>query len=53
MKKRKIDDYLQDILDAITAIEKFTQDVNFKQFYDNLGNLESPSPVGKFLKIPP
>lgn len=36
MKKRQIDDYLQDILDAIAAIEKFTQDVNFDQFAQNL-----------------
>ena len=36
MKKRQIDDYLQDILDAIAAIEKFTQDINFDQFAQNL-----------------
>lgn len=36
MKNRNIDDYLQDILEAISAIETFTKDVQFEQFSQNL-----------------
>lgn len=36
MTKRQIQDYLQDILDAITAIEQFTADVEFAGFSQNL-----------------
>jgi uncharacterized protein with HEPN domain len=36
MKNRKIDDYLQDILEAISAIETFTKNVKFEQFSQNL-----------------
>jgi uncharacterized protein with HEPN domain len=34
--KRQIQDYLQDILDAITAIEQFTTGVEFEAFSQNL-----------------
>ena len=36
MTKRQIQDYLQDILDAITAIEQFTTGVEFEAFSQNL-----------------
>ena len=36
MTKRQIDDYLQDILDAIAAIEQFTEGVEFEAFSQNL-----------------
>lgn len=36
MTKRQIEDYLQDILDAIDAIEQFTAGVQFKEFSKNL-----------------
>jgi uncharacterized protein with HEPN domain len=36
MTKRTVNDYLQDILDAITAIEKFTDKIDFKLFSENL-----------------
>ena len=36
MKKRQVDDYLLDILNAISLIEEFTQGVNFEQFSNNL-----------------
>jgi uncharacterized protein with HEPN domain len=36
MTKRQLEDYLQDILDAIAAIEQFTSDVNFEIFSQNL-----------------
>ena len=35
-KKRRLDDYLQDILDAIIAIEQFTAGVEFATFSENL-----------------
>jgi uncharacterized protein with HEPN domain len=36
MTKRQLEDYLQDILDAIAAIEQFTSDVDFVIFSQNL-----------------
>ncbi len=36
MTQRQIQDYLQDILDAINAIEQFTAGVTFKDFSQNL-----------------
>jgi len=34
--KRQIQDYLQDILDAVAAIEQFTTDIKFEAFSQNL-----------------
>jgi uncharacterized protein with HEPN domain len=34
--KRQIQDYLQDILDAVAAIEQFTTDIEFEAFSQNL-----------------
>jgi uncharacterized protein with HEPN domain len=34
--KRQIQDYLQDILDAVAAIEQFTTDIEFAAFSQNL-----------------
>jgi uncharacterized protein with HEPN domain len=34
--KRQIQDYLQDILDAVTAIEQFTIGIEFETFSQNL-----------------
>jgi uncharacterized protein with HEPN domain len=34
--KRYLEDYLQDILDAITAIEQFTLGIDFTAFSQNL-----------------
>lgn len=36
MSKRQIQDYLQDILDAVAAIEQFTAGINFEDFSQNL-----------------
>lgn len=36
MTQRQIQDYLQDILDAVTAIEQFTAGVTFEDFSQNL-----------------
>lgn len=36
MTKRQIQDYLQDILDAVTAIEQFTTGIEFEAFSQNL-----------------
>ena len=36
MSKRDVTDYLQDILDAIAAIEQFTTGINFDDFSQNL-----------------
>ena len=36
MTKRQIQDYLQNILDAVAAIEQFTTDINFEDFSQNL-----------------
>lgn len=36
MTKRQLEDYLQDILDAVAAIEQFTADINFEAFSQNL-----------------
>lgn len=36
MIQRQIGDYLQDILDAIAAIEQFTAGINFEGFSQNL-----------------
>ena len=36
MSKREVEDYLQDILDAIAAIEQFTTGIEFEAFSRNL-----------------
>lgn len=36
MSKRQTEDYLQDILDAIAAIEQFASDVSLEEFSQNL-----------------
>ena len=36
MSKRDLGDYLQDILNAIAAIEQFTENVEFEAFSNNL-----------------
>ncbi|MDX2242596.1 MAG: HepT-like ribonuclease domain-containing protein [Leptolyngbyaceae cyanobacterium bins.302] len=36
MSKREIADYLQDILDAVAAIEQFTTGIEFEAFSQNL-----------------
>ncbi len=36
MTKRQVEDYLQDILDAVAAIEQFTTGVEFEVFSQNL-----------------
>ncbi|MGB3495582.1 MAG: DUF86 domain-containing protein [Elainellaceae cyanobacterium] len=36
MSKRQIQDYLQDILDAVAAIEQFTTGIEFEAFSQNL-----------------
>ncbi|WP_414563096.1 MULTISPECIES: DUF86 domain-containing protein [unclassified Anabaena] len=36
MTKRQLEDYLQDILDAIAAIEQFTAVIEFEVFSQNL-----------------
>ncbi|MGB3311568.1 MAG: hypothetical protein WA939_05165 [Nodosilinea sp.] len=36
MTQREIQDYLRDILDAVDAIERFTADVDFEEFSQNL-----------------
>lgn len=36
MSKREVEDYLQDILDAIAAIEQFTTVIEFEAFSQNL-----------------
>ncbi|MGB3786411.1 MAG: HepT-like ribonuclease domain-containing protein [Phormidesmis sp.] len=36
MTKRSINDYFQDVLDTIAAVEQFTEDVNFEEFSQNL-----------------
>lgn len=36
MNKRNVNDYLQDILDAIIAIETFTNGIDFEMFSQNL-----------------
>jgi uncharacterized protein with HEPN domain len=36
MTKRQLEDYLQDILDAIAAIEQFTSNIEFAMFSQNL-----------------
>ncbi len=36
MSKRELGDYLQDVLDAIAAIEQFTKNVEFEAFSKNL-----------------
>lgn len=35
MSQRQVEDYLQDILDAIAAIEQFTADIDFTTFSQN------------------
>lgn len=36
MTKRQVEDYLQDILDAVAAIEQFTAGIEFEAFSQNL-----------------
>lgn len=36
MSKRDVEDYLQDVLDALAAIEQFTAGINFDEFSQNL-----------------
>jgi len=36
VSKRDVTDYLQDILDAVAAIEQFTTGINFEDFSQNL-----------------
>lgn len=36
MSKRQLEDYLQDILDAVAAIEQFTSGIEFEAFSRNL-----------------
>ncbi|MBW4422774.1 MAG: hypothetical protein KME13_26950 [Myxacorys californica WJT36-NPBG1] len=36
MTKRQVEDYLQDILDAVAAIEQFTTGIEFAEFSQNL-----------------
>jgi uncharacterized protein with HEPN domain len=36
--KRQVEDYLQDILDAVAAIEQFTTGIEFAEFSQNLEN---------------
>ena len=36
MSRRDVTDYLQDILDAVAAIEQFTADIEFEAFSQNL-----------------
>lgn len=36
MTRRQIEDYLQDILDAVNAIKQFTTDIEFEAFSQNL-----------------
>lgn len=36
MTKRQLEDYLQDILDAVAAIEQFTTGIEFEAFSQNL-----------------
>lgn len=36
MTKRQIQDYLQDVLDAVAAIEQFTTGIEFEAFSQNL-----------------
>ncbi len=36
MSKREVEDYLQDILDAVAAIEQFTTGIEFEAFSQNL-----------------
>lgn len=36
MSRRDVVDYLQDILDAVAAIEQFTADIEFEAFSQNL-----------------
>lgn len=36
MTKRQLQDYLQDILDAVAAIEQFTSGIDFEGFSQNL-----------------
>lgn len=36
VSKREVEDYLQDILDAIAVIEQFTTGITFEAFSQNL-----------------
>ena len=48
MTKRQIQDYLEDILDAVNAIEQFTVEIDFDNF---LGNLEKVFAVSRAIEI--
>lgn len=48
MTKRQVEDYLQDILDAIAAIEQFTAEIEFETF---LQNLEKVFAVSRAIEI--
>ena len=54
MTKRHLEDYLQDILDAIGAIEKFTFGIEFTEFSSNLEKVYAVSRaleiIGKAVK---
>lgn len=48
MIKRQVEDYLQDILDAVTAIEQFTAGIEYEAFSQNL---EKVFAVSKAIEI--
>jgi uncharacterized protein with HEPN domain len=48
VSKRQLEDYLQDILDAIAAIEQFTSGIEFEAF---LQNLEKVFAVSRAIEI--
>ena len=39
MTRRQVEDYLQDILDAVDAIEQFAAGIEFEAFSQNLGKV--------------
>lgn len=52
MSQREVADYLQDILDAIAAIEQFTTSVEFAAFSQNLEKVFAVSRRSKLLAKP-
>ncbi len=50
MTKRSINDYLQDVLDTIAAVEQFTEDVNFEEFSQNLEKIFAVSRLLRLLE---
>lgn len=48
MSKREVADYLQDVLDAVVAIEQFTAGIDFEDF---LQNLEKVFAVSRAIEI--